>query len=82
MLINAVVEYRINPVVLDRFCQEHQRFCVAEVSDVVVEFDTHGIIEVTTVSGSHVYRFSVPWHIPNILVPEWLEVLVSEHENV
>lgn len=82
MLINAVVEYRINPVVLDRFCQEHQRFCVAEVSEVVVEFDTRGIIEVTSVSGSHVYRFSVPWQIPSVLVPEWLEVLVESHLSV
>lgn len=81
MLINAVIEYSINPVVLDRFCQEHQRFCVAEVSEVVVEFDTRGIIEVTSVSGSHVFRFSVPWQIPSVLVPEWLEVLVNAHTD-
>ncbi len=82
MLISAEVEYVVKPLTLDRYCQKHRRFCVAEVSDVHVEFDTRGIREVNTGNGDHHFMFDDPWSTPKILIPDWLEVWISDHLSV
>lgn len=81
-MVEAQVEYKVQPVTLDRFCLKHSQLCESEIDEVFVAFASRGILELIAYNSEHAYMYRSDYTIPQKLLPEWVEEWVNDAVSV